>query len=312
MQEAVDGAGDGEVIALSGDLTALDADAEITIPAGKCLVLDLNGHVLDSAMDPDQTERKRCVINIMAGAILTLRDSVGSGVLTGGFHDNGAGILNRGTLIMEGGCVTGNTALYSGGGVANYGTMILMGGSVRGNAVLRDGGEVFNEAKGHLTVGDAMIVGDGESKREGICNEGTLTVIGDRYDEVHIEEMPLFKRFIARQSAIPTAVLLVALLLTVWLDNYLSAERKRVMGVIIVLVFSLILQNYMDNRLSLAEAYNALRIPVSIYGYAIRPVILVMFLYIVKPRGRYRVAWAMVGANAAVYLTAFFSNIAVL
>ena len=122
--------------------------------------------------------------------------------------------------------------------------------------------------------------------------------------------MPLFKRFIARQSALPTAVLLVALLLTVWLDNYLSAERKRVMVIIVALVFSLILQNYWDDRLSLAKAYNALRIPVSIYGYAIRPVILVMFLYIVKPRGRYRVAWAMVGANAAVYLTAFFSNIA--
>ena len=309
LQAAVNSAQYGAVIALTDDLTALETDVAINIPAGKRLTLDLNGHMLD------RNRKKRdlhvgSAIHIEAGAMLTLRDSGNTGVITGGSHDNGGGILNRGTLIMEGGCVTGNTALYSGGGVANYGTMILMGGSVRGNAVLRDGGEVFNEAKGHLTVGDAMIVGDGEEKREGICNEGTLTVIGDRYDEVHIEEMPLFKRFIAQQSAIPTAVLLVALLLTVWLDNYLSAERKRVMGVIIVLVFSLILQNYMDNRLSLAEVYNALRIPVSIYGYAIRPVILVMFLYIVKPRGRYRVAWAMVGANAAVYLTAFFSNIA--
>ncbi|MCR4725530.1 MAG: histidine kinase [Clostridia bacterium] len=310
LQDAVDRAGDDEVIALSGDLTALEADAEITVPAGKRLTLDLNGHRLDASADPGQTGRKRCAINIRAGAMLTLRDSGGTGVITGGFHDNGGGVVNRGTLIMEGGCVTGNTALHSGGGIANYGTMVLAGGSVAGNTALRDGSDVFNEAKGHLTVGGAMIVGDGEAKREGICNEGTLTVIGDRYDEVHIEEMPLFKRFIARQSAIPTAVLLVALLLTVWLDNYLSAERKRVMGVIIVLVFSLILQNYMDNRLSLAEVYNALRIPVSIYGYAIRPVILVMFLYIVKPRGRYCVAWAMVAANAAVYLTAFFSNIA--
>ena len=122
--------------------------------------------------------------------------------------------------------------------------------------------------------------------------------------------MPTLKHVIAHLSAIPIAVLLLALLLTVWLDAYLSAERKRVMVIIVVLVFSLILQNYWDDRLSLAKAYNALRIPVSVYGYAVRPVILVMFLYIVKPRGRYRVAWAMVGANAAVYMTAFFSNIA--
>ena len=310
LQDSIDRAEDGEVITLSEDLKALDADAQITIPAGKRLTLDLNGHVLDSAMNPRQTERKRCVIKIREGAMLTLRDSGGSGVLTGGFHDNGGGVWNLGTLIMEGGCVTGNTALDSGGGVANYGTMVLTGGSVQGNTALRDGGEVFNEAKARLTVGGDVVIGNDEAKHSGIRNEGALTVIGAQNNEARIEDMPTLKHVIANLSGIPIAVLLLALLLTVWLDAYLSAERKRVMGVIIVLVFSLILQNYMDNRLSLAEVYNALRIPVSIYGYAIRPVILVMFLYIVKPRGRYRVAWAMVGANAAVYLTAFFSNIA--
>ena len=310
LQDSIDRAEDGEIITLSEDLKALDADAQITIPAGKRLTLDLNGHVLDSAMNPRQTERKRCVIKIREGAMLTLRDSGGSGVLTGGFHDNGGGVWNLGTLIMEGGCVTGNTALDSGGGVANYGTMVLTGGSVQGNTALRDGGEVFNEAKARLTVGGDVVIGNDEAKHSGIRNEGALTVIGAQNNEARIEDMPTLKHVIAHLSAIPIAVLLLALLLTVWLDAYLSAERKRVMGVIIVLVFSLILQNYMDNRLSLAEVYNALRIPVSIYGYAIRPVILVMFLYIVKPRGRYRVAWAMVGANAAVYLTAFFSNIA--
>ena len=310
LQDSIDRAEDGEIITLSEDLKALDTDAEITIPAGKRLMLDLNGHVLDSAMDPSQTERKRCVIKIREGAMLTLRDSGGSGVLTGGFHDNGGGVWNLGTLIMEGGCVTGNTALDSGGGVANYGTMVLTGGSVQGNTALRDGGEVFNEAKARLTVGSDVVIGNDEAKHSGIRNEGALTVIGAQNNEARIEDMPTLKHVIANLSAIPIAVLLLALLLTVWLDAYLSAERKRVMGVIVALVFSLILQNYWDNRLSLAQAYNALRIPVSVFGYAVRPVILVMFLYIVKPRGRYRVAWAMVGANAAVYLTAFFSNIA--
>ena len=310
LQDSIDRAEDGEIITLSEDLKALDADAQITIPAGKRLTLDLNGHVLDSAMNPRQTERKRCVIKIREGAMLTLRDSGGSGVLTGGFHDNGGGVWNLGTLIMEGGCVTGNTALESGGGVANYGTMVLTGGSVQGNTALRDGGEVFNEAKARLTVGGDVVIGNDEAKHSGIRNEGAMTVIGAQNNEARIEDMPTLKHVIANLSAIPIAVLLLALLLTVWLDAYLSAERKRVMVIIVALVFSLILQNYMDNRLSLAEVYNALRIPVSIYGYAIRPVILVMFLYIVKPRGRYRVAWAMVGANAAVYLTAFFSNIA--
>ena len=84
-------------------------------------------------MEPNQTGHIRRVIHIRAGAILTLRDS-------------GGGILNHGTLIMEGGCVTGNTALYSGGGIANYGTMVLTRGSVTGNTALRDGSDIFNEA----------------------------------------------------------------------------------------------------------------------------------------------------------------------
>ncbi|MBR3020620.1 MAG: hypothetical protein IKH57_26730 [Clostridia bacterium] len=163
LQDAIDRAGDGEVITLSEDLTALEADAQITAPEGKRLTLDLNGHALDSSMEPNQTGRMRCVINIRAGAIPTLRDSGGSGVLTGGFRDNGGGIVNRGTLIMEGGSVTGNTALKSGGGIANYGTMVLTGGSVTGNTALRDGSDIFNEAKGHLTAGGDAVLGSGEA-----------------------------------------------------------------------------------------------------------------------------------------------------
>ncbi len=47
LQAAVDRAGDGEVVVLSGDVTAGASDASLTVPAGKRLVLDLNGHALD-------------------------------------------------------------------------------------------------------------------------------------------------------------------------------------------------------------------------------------------------------------------------
>lgn len=310
LQEAIDRAGDGEIITLSEDVTARESDAELTVGGGRRLTLDLNGHSLDSAMDPGQTERRRCVIRIEAGAILTIRDSGGSGVITGGFHDNGGGIINRGTLIMEGGCVTGNTALYSGGGVANYGAMVLTGGSVTSNIARQNSSEIYNDAKGHLTVGRGAGFGGVDPKWSGIRNEGTLTVVGSPEEEIHSEDMPVLRGFIARLSVIPAAVLLIALLLTVRMDAWLIPERKRLMTVIVVLIFFLILQNYWDNRLSDTKEYNALRLPLSVFGYALRPVILVLFLYIVNPGGRYRIAWAMVGANAAVYMTAFFSGIA--
>lgn len=309
LQAAIDRAGAGEVIALTEDLTALEGDVTLNIPAGKRLVLDLNGYTLDRNRKV-RDKNSGSVITVEAGAMLTLRDSVGTGVVTGGSHDNGGGILNRGTLIMEGGRITGNAALHDGGGLANNGTMVLMGGSVTGNVASVRGGGVFNQAKASLTVDDGIVFGNDAPEEADIGNEGRLTAIGATDGEARIEDMPVIRRFMAQLAVIPTVVLLLALLLAVRLDAYLSRERRRTMFIIIVLVFSLILQNILDNRLSAVGAYNALRVPVVIYGYAVRPVILALFLYIVQPGRRYRVAWALVILNAAVYLTAFFSDIA--
>ena len=309
LQAAVNSAQYGAVIALTDDLTALETDVAINIPAGKRLTLDLNGHMLD------RNRRKRdvhvgSVINVEAGAMLSLRDSGGTGVVTGGSHDNGGGILNRGTLILEGGCVTGNTALHNGGGLANYGTMLLMGGRVTGNTALEQGGGAFNHAKARLTMEDGTVSGNSAPKHGDLANEGTLTVIGAEDGGTYIEDMPVLRRFMAQLSIIPTAVLLIALLLAIWLDAYLDRDRKQGMVIIIALVFSLMLQNYLDNRLSAVGAYNGVRVPVAVYGYAVRPVILAMFLRIVKPDGDYRAVWTIVVANALVYMTAFFSDVA--
>ena len=308
LQEAVDRAESGAVIVLSRDLTALESEATLNIPAGKRLTLDLNGHTLDRNR-VKRDEHSGSAIHIEAGASLTLRDSVGTGLVTGGNHDNGGGILNRGTLIMEGGRISGNAALHTGGGIANNGTMVLMGGSVTGNTALVQGGGVFNQAKARLTVDEGVVFENSAPNQGDIANDGTLTVIGAD-GQARIEEIPVIRQFMARMSVLPTAVLLVGLLLTVWLDAYLDRNRKRDMVIIIALVFSLMLQNYLDNRLSAKAAYNGLRVPVTIYGYAVRPVILAMFLYIVKPNGRHWAAWALVAVNALVYMTAFFSDVA--
>ena len=44
LQAAVNRAESGAIVTLSCDLTALESDAAINIPAGKRLTLDLNGH----------------------------------------------------------------------------------------------------------------------------------------------------------------------------------------------------------------------------------------------------------------------------
>lgn len=40
--------------------------------------------------------------------------------------------------------------------------------------------------------------------------------------------------------------------------------------------------------------------PLAAYGYAVRPLILVMFLSIVKPEGRYGIAWLLISIDTAV------------
>ena len=82
------------------------------------------------------------------------------------------------------------------------------------------------------------------------------------------------------------------------------------MHIIVGLVFLLILQNYLEYLLSLSTGNTTLRTAMSVLGYSLRPAILVMFCMLVAPDVHRGWAWALVGANCLVYLTAFFSSIA--
>ena len=104
--------------------------------------------------------------------------------------------------------------------------------------------------------------------------------------------------------------LLAGLTFTVIYDAHLREDRRRTMLVIVALCFALVVQNYLEDWLAAGAARVLARTMMSIIGYAIRPLVIVMFLRIVAPDRKHRGAWIMVGANAAVYLTALFSDIA--
>ena len=309
LQAVIDRAENGEVITLSEDITALPDDSRLTVKSGKCLTLDLNGHTLNR----NQIEYKAnngSVLYIQKNAILTIRNSGKTeGTITGGYHDDGGGILNDGTLIMEGGSVTGNAALHAGGGIANNGTMILLNGSVTGNTSLGEGGGVYNQAKAHLTIYGDLVFDNHAPKNPNLVNEGTFSMVSARPDENIREDMPVLKRYMAQLSILPAVAVLLALLLAVRLDAYLSRDRRRAMIIIIGLIFSLILQNDLEYSVVPLQGSNTFRVAIGVFGYVVRPVLLAIFLFIVRPGGRYRIAWALIGVNCAVYLTAFFSKL---
>lgn len=110
-------------------------------------------------------------------------------------------------------------------------------------------------------------------------------------------------------ALIPVVTLLVLLAFIVHVDRYITPDNKKRMQVIIIVVFSLVAQNYIEYRAAAGDLPLLARTLASIYGYAIRPVILILFFRIIAPQRRFGWAWTLAGVNAAVNATALFSHI---
>ena len=108
---------------------------------------------------------------------------------------------------------------------------------------------------------------------------------------------------------LPLLLQLSGLTIAVCIDSYISRKHRTIMLIVIAAVAALIGQNYLEYRLVTGTPHIALRTWTAIAGYCIRPVILVLILHIVCPRLRHTAAWALAGVNAAVHLTAVFSDI---
>ena len=115
------------------------------------------------------------------------------------------------------------------------------------------------------------------------------------------------------QTNLPSILLLLTLLAGLSFmamnDHYILHTHKRTMLIIAALDFSLVLQNLLSFYLEVEVSRPMLRTIVSIYGYAVRPLILIMFFYLVNPKQKYRIAWCLFAVNTLIYLTAPFSRI---
>ena len=107
----------------------------------------------------------------------------------------------------------------------------------------------------------------------------------------------------------PLLLLLFGLTFTVVIDPYIRQEHRRTMLLVAALCLTLIVQNVWDYALTVGSPRQMLRTIVTIYGYSVRPVILILFLYIVQPKGKHWFWWILAGLNAAVYVTATFSSV---
>ncbi len=107
----------------------------------------------------------------------------------------------------------------------------------------------------------------------------------------------------------PLLLLLCGLGVTIVIDPYLCREQRRVMLIIDVLCFGLIIQNLLEDALFVSHSGLALKNWLSAAGYSVRPVILVLYRYIIQPDGKKWPQWMLAGVNAGLYCSSPFTNL---
>ena len=108
---------------------------------------------------------------------------------------------------------------------------------------------------------------------------------------------------------LPLLCQITGLLFTVSIDAYIDDKQRRILRLISLLLLGLIVENYLDMILGAQETLSPYRVLVSIYGYSVRPLLLVLSFYIFDSDRNYRNMWILTGLNAVVNLTALFSGV---
>ena len=101
----------------------------------------------------------------------------------------------------------------------------------------------------------------------------------------------------------PLLLLLAGLGFTAVIDPYIRREHRSVMLIIVLLSFSLVMQNILENEFFISRSNLAWKNLLSAYGYSVRPVILILFLQIIRPNGKRWLYWTLAGVNAALYFS---------
>lgn len=111
-------------------------------------------------------------------------------------------------------------------------------------------------------------------------------------------------------TILPLVVALTGLAASVLCDQFIKREQKRILLIIVALLFSLVAQNFIEYRLMIPERASYWRTIVSIYGYAARPFVIILFIQLYGKRDAFSVAALGLGAlNAVLHLTATFSGL---
>ena len=175
LQQQINEAANGDIIVLAFDAQADRFYLPLSIPSGKTLTIDLNGHTISRSLMSATSGGN--VITVQG--TLTITDSVGGGAISGGWNSkSGGAIVNSGTLTISGGTISDSKA-PEGGAIQNNesGILNLVGGSLTGNQANSYGGAILNRGTIHMSGGTIS----GNTSRlngAGIWTSGTVNLSG--------------------------------------------------------------------------------------------------------------------------------------
>lgn len=183
-------------IIFKNDITASSGDSAITIPEGKKIVLDLNGHVLNRGLvkaDGTVTLNDHGSVIDVYGE-LTINDSVPTTQHEGFVDSKGLWHLGTGAgtpKTIKGGIITGGTGIkveaepteYQGGGIFinGNGKVTMESGTIAGNSVRDFGGGIRIEPDGEFTMFGGSITYNSayeDGAGGGIYSDGTCKLNG--------------------------------------------------------------------------------------------------------------------------------------
>ncbi len=177
-------ANSGEKLILEKDWKCSIYDSTLTIPEGKTLNLDLNGHKIDRKLASKDQRDDGEIFSVESGRTLIIDDSTKkkTGKLIGGNGKNGGAISVKegGVLELKGGNLTANKA-EKGGAIYNEGTVKISGedtvnAALYGNTA-KLGGGIYNA--GTLTIDCDAIRDNTASVGGGVYNAaGTMNLSG--------------------------------------------------------------------------------------------------------------------------------------
>ena len=94
-------------------------------------------------------------------------------------------------------------------------------------------------------------------------------------------------------------------------DRFVDTKRKIMYIVLVLLVISLIFQNYTEYYLMEYVININARTFISVYGYTIRPIIIAFYIYLVSPKKKHIPVQILCFINLLIYTTAFYSKICI-